>query len=240
MTDWIEHTTDTCPVDPETVVEVRLRGVYVRPADKAGDIDWGSFLKASGRPPLGSPILHPLDVTHYRIITPAPTPPLFLGGDPAKPPEPEMVKPDWTNFIMSDGRAARYRVTAVGPNGAVPPTDDAPEVTFKYPLLEDPEPDMTRRYPDDAELYAESRVRPEMNADAAAALKRQIADAYRAGEDAQALKAKARANPEPDLITLRLECLKLAAGARVSHTDDLKDLADILLHYVLNGSVDKA
>ena len=141
MTDWIEHTTDTCPVDPETVVEVRLRGVYVRPADKAGDIDWGSFLKASGRPPLGSPILHPLDVTHYRIITPAPTPPLFLGGDPAKPPEPEMVKPDWTNFIMSDGRAARYRVTAVGPNGAVPPTDDAPEVTFKYPLLEDPEPE---------------------------------------------------------------------------------------------------
>jgi hypothetical protein len=28
--------------------------------------------------------------------------------------------------------------------------------------------------------------------------------------------------------------------ARVSDTDDLKRLADILLHYVLNGSVDKA
>jgi hypothetical protein len=232
MTDWIEHTTDTCPVDPETVVEVRLRGGYVRPADKAGDMDWGSFWVASFRPPLGSPVLHPLDVTHYRIIT------------PAKPPEPEMVKSDWIKFTMSDGRPARYRVTAVGPNGAVPPTDDAPEVTFKYPLLEDPEPDMTRRYPDDAELYAESRVRPEMNADAAAALKRQIADAYRAGEDAQALKAKARANPEPDLITLRLECLKLVVMPEItrilSATTTVEQLADRFLHYVLNGSVDKA
>jgi hypothetical protein len=80
MTDWIEHTTDTCPVDPETVVEVRLRGGYVRPADKAGDMDWGSFWVASFRPPLGSPIQHPLDVTHYRIIT------------PAKPPKPEMAE----------------------------------------------------------------------------------------------------------------------------------------------------
>jgi hypothetical protein len=161
MTDWIEHTTDTCPVDPETVVEVRYGSGLVE-SDRANKFPWWMLSKAG--------------ITHYRIIT------------PAKPPEPEM----------------------------------------------------THSYPDDAESYAQNRIRPEMNADAAAALKRRIADAYRAGEDAQALKAKARANPEPDLITLRLECLKLAAGARVSHTDDLKDLADILLHYVLNGSVDKA
>jgi hypothetical protein len=229
MTDWIEHTTDTCPVDPETVVEVRLRGVYVRPADKAGDIDWGSFLKASGRPPLGSPILHPLDVTHYRIITPAPTPPLFLGDDPAKP--------AWLD-------------------------DPDPGADPAKP----PEPDMTRRY-DAAEAYAERRVRPEMNADAAAALKRQLADAYRAGEAVQELKVKALAKPpepemaktaqehaaamfataikpEPDLITLRLECLKMAVGMldRLTFREGstVADAADDLLHYVLNGSVDKA
>jgi len=179
MTDWIEHTTDTCPVDPETVVEVKLRCGYVQPADKAGDMDWGSFWLASARPPLGSPVLHALDVTHYRIIT--------------------LDKP--------------------------------------------PEPEMTRRY-DDAEAYAERRVRPEMNADAAAALKRQLADAYRAGGEVQALKASVRADPEPDLITLRLECLKLAAtldmaqilGAHLT----FEQVADIFLHYVLNGSVDKA
>ena len=186
MTDWIKHTTDNCPVDPETVVEVRLRGGYVRPADKAGDMDWGSFWLASARPPLGSPIQHPLDVTHYRIVT------------LDKPQEPEGKEIDprgtqmWIERKLDDGRPARYRVTAVGPNGAAPPTDDAPEVTFKYPLLEDPEPEMT----------------------------------------------------EPDLITLRLECLKLAAtldmaqilGAHLT----FEQVADIFLHYVLNGSVDKA
>ncbi len=49
---------------------------------------------------------------------------------------------------------------------------------------------------------------------------------------------------EPDLITLRLECLKLAAtldmaqilGAHLT----FEQVADIFLHYVLNGSVDKA
>jgi hypothetical protein len=139
MTDWIEHTTDTCPVDPDTVVEVRLRGGYVRPADKAGDMDWGSFWVASFRPPLGSPIQHPLDVTHYRIVT------------PAKPPEPEMTKT--------------------------------------------------------------------------------------AQEHAAAMFATAT-KPEPDLITLRLECMKMA----VSHFSilDREQAADILLRYVLNGSVDKA
>jgi hypothetical protein len=59
-------------------------------------------------------------------------------------------------------------------------------VTFKYPLLEDPEPEMT----------------------------------------------------EPDLITLRLECLKLAL--QESSGTDYQRTADIFLHYVLNGSVDKA
>jgi hypothetical protein len=139
MTDWIEHTTDTCPVDPDTVVEVRLRGGYVRPADKAGDMDWGSFWVASFRPPLGSPIQHPLDVTHYRIIT------------PAKPPEPEMAK-------TAQEHAAAMFATAI--------------------------------------------------------------------------------KPEPDLITLRLECLKLAL--QESSGTDYQRTADIFLHYVLNGSVDKA
>jgi hypothetical protein len=168
MTDWIEHTTDTCPVDPETVVEVR----------------WVGSGTAASRP---LPAIYVAWkggwVSHYRI---------FIS---AKPPEPEM----------------------------------------------------TRRY-DDAEAYAERRVRPEMNADAAAALKRQLADAYRAGGEVQALKASVRADPEPDLITLRLECLKLAGKAVrgvcppgvYPAADDWTEFADALLHYVLNGSVDKA
>jgi len=110
MTDWIEHTTDTCPVDPETVVEVRYRGA---PIVRRGARFMG---------------WHRGSITHYRIIT------------PAKPPEPEMTK------------------------------------------------------------------------------------------------------PEPDLITLRLECLKLVTAAcpATSRPEDLRDRADFLLHYVLNGSVDKA
>jgi hypothetical protein len=196
MTDWIEHTTDTCPVDPETVVEVRYRNPW-----KASLYWLGWHLSARSVEWRGR------DITHYRIITPAPTPPLFLGGDPvkpawlddpdpgadpAKPPEPEGKEIDpsgtqmWFERKLDDGRIVRCRVTAVGPNGAVPPTDDAPEVTFKCPLLEDPEPEMT----------------------------------------------------EPDLITLRLECMKMA----VSHFSilDREQAADRLLHYVLNGSVDKA
>jgi hypothetical protein len=31
MTEWIEHTTGTCPVDPDTVVEVLLPG-HTRPS----------------------------------------------------------------------------------------------------------------------------------------------------------------------------------------------------------------
>jgi hypothetical protein len=124
MTDWIEHTTDTCPVDPETVVEVRYRnGLRDRAFGK--ERGWGYAA--------------PWDITHYRIIT------------PAKPPEPEMAKTheDYT-----------------GPTFGVPP------------------------------------------------------------------------KPEPDLITLRLECMKMA----VSHFSilDREQAADRLLHYVLNGSVDKA
>jgi hypothetical protein len=207
MTDWIKHTTDNCPVDPETVVEVRLRGGYVRPADKAGDMDWGSFWLASARPPLGSPIQHPLDVTHYRIIT------------PAEPLKPTGVLRREINEDPADWERAPYAENA-----------------------KPPEPEMVHSYPDDAESYAQSQVRPEMNADAAAALKRRIADAYRAGEDAQVLKAKARALPEPDLITLRLECLKLAVNDHFYEAGepDYEKVADRFLHYVLNGSVDKA
>jgi hypothetical protein len=113
MTDWIEHTTDTCPVDPETVVEVVLQ--------------FGASIKAPSPPKPARRFIWTEDgsITHYRIIT------------PAKPPEP-------------------------------------------------PEPEMT----------------------------------------------------EPDLITLRLECMKMA----VSHFSilDREQAADILLRYVLNGSVDKA
>jgi hypothetical protein len=125
MTDWIEHTTDTCPVDPETVVEVALQYGAPSPPKPARLFLWTE----DG------------DITHYRIITPAPTPPLFLGGDPAKPPEPEMTK------------------------------------------------------------------------------------------------------PEPDLVALRLECMKLAVQEDVGNPPgvvSLEHFADRLLHYVLNGSVDKA
>jgi hypothetical protein len=45
--------------------------------------------------------------------------------------------------------------------------------------------------------------------------------------------------PEPDLINLRLECLKLALQ-ETSKIPVAKKIADDLLHYVLNGSVDKA
>jgi len=116
MTDWIEHTTDTCPVDPETVVEVQPRATFM--PTKAGVLGprWQRGWASS--------------ITHYRIVT------------PAKPLEPEMTK------------------------------------------------------------------------------------------------------PEPDLITLRLECLKLAVGMldRLTFREGstVADAADDLLHYVLNGSVDKA
>jgi hypothetical protein len=124
MTDWIEHTTDTCPVDPETVVEVRMSPKGLCYWARAGDLYW--------------------DIprwSHYRIIT------------PAKPPEPEGKEID----------------------------------------------------PSGTQMW----------------IKRQ-----------------------PDLITLRLECLKLAAtldmaqilGAHLT----FEQVADIFLHYVLNGSVDKA
>jgi hypothetical protein len=110
--DWIEHTGDTCPVDPETVVFVRYGSGLVE-KDRANGFPWW--------------MRNPAGITHYRIIT------------PAKPPEPEMT------------------------------------------------------------------------------------------------------NPEPDFIALRLECLKLAFEAvHVSHPDDWTEFADTLLHYVLNGSVDKA
>ncbi len=169
MTDWIEHTTDTCPVDPETAVEVRYNNGMTEIV-KAQERRW-SWMDAGW------------NITHYRIIT------------PAKPPEPEM----------------------------------------------------TYSYPDDADLYAESRVRPEMNADAAAALKRQMADAYRAGKGATPITSHQPMGGH-NLITLRLECLKLAGKAVrgvcppgvYPAADDWTEFADALLDYVLNGSVDKA
>ena len=151
MTDWIEHTTDTCPVDPETVVEVRYRGAPIARRDEARFMGW-----------------HRGSITHYRIITPAPTPPLFLGGDPAKPPEPEMTNPP--NYLDTLSEEQRRAV-----------------------LLSCP--------------------------------------------------------PEPDLITLRLECLKLAVAQTIQFGLSekkghgylaIEELSDEYVHYVLNGSVDKA
>jgi len=46
--------------------------------------------------------------------------------------------------------------------------------------------------------------------------------------------------PNPDLITLRLECLRLAVGVVEKSWFTELTLADTYLHYVLNGSVDKA
>jgi len=129
MTDWIEHTGDTCPVDPETVVEVHYRNGLTDTV-KGSERRWTDALEITTCLP------SPWNITHYRIIT------------PAKPPEP------------------------------------VHEMKFY-----DPPP----------------------------------------------------AKPEPDLIALRLECLKLAFEAvHVSHPDDWTEFADTLLHYVLNGSVDKA
>ena len=129
MTDWIEHTTDTCPVDPETVVEVRYRGAPIARRDEARFMGW-----------------HRGSITHYRIITPA---------KPPEPPEPEMPKTheDYT-----------------GPTFGVP------------------------------------------------------------------------TKPEPDLITLRLECMKMAVNDHFYEAGepDYEKVADRFLHYVLNGSVDKA
>ncbi len=57
MTDWIKHTTGTCPVDPETVVEVKRRyAVKAVPPRLANQHAWG----------WGSPY----PITHYRIVTP--------------------------------------------------------------------------------------------------------------------------------------------------------------------------
>jgi len=143
MTDWIEHTGDTCPVDPETVVEVQPRATFM--PTKAGVLGprWQRGWASS--------------ITHYRIIT------------PAKPPEPEM-----TGFIATL-------------------TDEQKAAALAY-----------------------------------------------CGDDHHGPP-----KPEPDLITLRLECLKLAAGCSGkigwgSYPDTIEELTEVFLHYVLNGSVDKA
>jgi hypothetical protein len=124
VTDWIEHTTDTCPVDPETVVEVR----------------WVGSGTAASRP---LPAIYVAWkggwVSHYRI---------FIS---AKPPEPEGKEID--------------------PRGT--------------------------------QMWIER---------------------------------------QPDLITLRLECMKMAVNDHFYEAGepDYEQVADRFLHYVLNGSVDKA
>jgi hypothetical protein len=165
MTDWIEHKTDTCPVDPETVVEVELQ--------------YGASIKARSSPKPARRFLWAEDggITHYRIITPAPTPPLFLGGDP--------VKPAWLD-------------------------DPDPGADPAKP----PKPEMTNP-PNYLDTLSE--------------------------EQRRAVLLSCPPKPDPDFITLRLECLKLAGKAvHVSDPDDWTEFADRLLHYVLNGSVDKA
>ncbi len=80
MTDWIEHTTDTCPVDPETVVEVRIK-------HGASIIDW-SPPRPARRFRWSDPC-----ITHYRIIT------------PAKPPEPEEPFAPWDSWPKRSSEA---------------------------------------------------------------------------------------------------------------------------------------
>jgi hypothetical protein len=145
MTDWIKHTTDTCPVDPETVVEVRYGSGLVESFQANRCLWW---------------MRNPSGITHYRIITPAPT----------------------TAVVTKD---------------------------MTFPEAKPPEPEMTK-----------------------------TAQEHAAAMFATAIK------PEPDVITLRLECLKLAVGMldRLTFQEGstVADVADDLLHYVLNGSVDKA
>jgi hypothetical protein len=149
VTDWIEHTTDSCPVDPETVVEVVLQ--------------FGASIKAPSPPKPARRFIWTEDgsITHYRIIT------------PAKPPEPEMTK-----------------------------THEEDEA-----YLEEARRQADREY-----------------------------SAYKRGFEAAT-------KPEPDLITLRLECMKMAVTLEVAEgrwLSTIEQVADRFLHYVLNGSVDKA
>jgi hypothetical protein len=92
MTDWIEHTTNTCPVDPETVVEVRYRnGLRDRAFGK--ERGWGYAA--------------PWDITHYRIIT------------PAKPPEPEMTATNEQIKAEAERRARAAMASRSPPNWSV-------------------------------------------------------------------------------------------------------------------------
>jgi hypothetical protein len=146
---------------------------------------------ASFRPPLGSPIQHPLDVTHYRIIT------------PAKPPEPEMP---YTPYALPEGATLSDWIPH---DGGKCPVSESALVHVDIPGL--------NLAPAPAAGFPWNRVKRYCTVD---------------------IKPP---KPEPDLITLRLECLKLAGKAiHVSDPDDWTEFADALLHYVLNGSVDKA
>jgi hypothetical protein len=159
MTDWIKHTGNTCPVDPETVVEVRYGSGLVE-SHRANELPWWMLSKAG--------------VTHYRIIT------------PAKPQKPTGVLRREINEDPADWNGSFYAMSA-----------------------KPPEPEMTNP-PNYLDTLSEEQRRAVLLS----------------------------CPPEPDFITLRLECLKLA----VSHFGilDREQAADRLLHYVLNGSVDKA
>ena len=163
MTDWIEHTGDTCPVDPETVVEVHYRNGLTE-LGKAAVRRWTDALEITTCLP------SPWNITHYRIVT------------PAKLPELEMVMRSYPTAAAPGLDGQNILRTTIG--AQMPKThEDYTGPTFGVPT-----------------------------------------------------------KPEPDLITLRLECLKLAVkaietGARPYSP---QSLAEGFLHYVLNGSVDKA
>jgi hypothetical protein len=129
MTDWIEHTGDTCPVDPETVVEVVLRGdrslSVPRPPEKrtkkAKDWWWVNNSASS--------------ITHYRIIT------------PAKPPEPEMVMRsyptaaapglDGQNILRTTigAQMPKTHEDYTGPTVGVPPKPEPDLITLRLECL---------------------------------------------------------------------------------------------------------
>jgi len=123
MTDWIEHTTDTCPVDPETVVEVRHAKHHRVSSGKALYMPWGRYSNRLPGDGYGIPVP---EITHYRIVTP--DKPLKPTGvlrreiyyeDPAdwerasyaenaKPPEPEMTNPP--NYLDTLSEEQRRRI----------------------------------------------------------------------------------------------------------------------------------
>jgi hypothetical protein len=200
MTDWIEHTTDTCPVDPETVVAVRHTKHHRVSSGKALYMAWGRYPDRLPGGGFGTPVP---DITHYRIITPAPTPPLFLGGDP--------VKPAW----LDDPDP-----------GADPAKPLKPTGVLRREIYEDPADWKRASYAENAKPPEPEMTNPPNYLDTLSE------------EQRRRILLSCPTKPEPDFIALRLECLKLAL--QESSGTDYQRTADIFLHYVLNGSVDKA